>query len=210
MGKLVLKSHHVSRPVAYSFRFESYGWAIFTLNDQTGELSLHSDWGTYGHRWHIDALGSVRAADGSERPRTLHEFLTGCDGDYVVRKFQLDTKSKELEDVVDDEKTKAGVRERIIEERRARSIDRETARELWKQTDEWADYKNFDLHSIDSELSSFLGEFWEYVCTRPSARFVFLREELWPFFRDWLRVSVVEPARAAAVVGCWHCGSPLK
>jgi len=48
----------ISTATAYSFRFANGGWAIFTVNDSTGELSIQSDWGEWAHRWHIGHLGS--------------------------------------------------------------------------------------------------------------------------------------------------------
>jgi hypothetical protein len=43
------------RPVVDSERV--FGWALATVNDETGELAIQSDWGTWSYRWHTDHLG---------------------------------------------------------------------------------------------------------------------------------------------------------
>ena len=64
---------------SYGYRFTDYsGWAIFTVNDSTGELSLQSDWGNFSYRWNTGALG---------KGKTLTTFLAGTNSHYVAEKF---------------------------------------------------------------------------------------------------------------------------
>lgn len=81
--KLVLKSAR-SMSVTYSFETEGdrfRSWALCTVNDQTGELLISSDWGSWSHRWNASpsALGAP----------TLTAFIGDRgDVDYLARKLQ--------------------------------------------------------------------------------------------------------------------------
>lgn len=174
----------INNPVSYSFRFVDFGnWAIFTINEMTGEFSIQSDWGNYHYRWNINHIG---------KNRKLSQFLLTCDSDYVVRKFAYDNKH-DLGQVTDTDATLARIRQRICEARRHGDIDdekwhraKDKARELWEQTDSWA-AEDFRLEACQSELYNFLSEPWDYIYTMPSARFNFLKNRLLPFFFDWLK-----------------------
>lgn len=79
--KLVLASVKAAA-TTYSFRAEDgFGsWALCTVNDQTGELFISSDWGGWSHRWNASpqALGAP----------TLTAFIGRGDVDYLARKLQ--------------------------------------------------------------------------------------------------------------------------
>ncbi len=83
MTKLVLMSAKAAA-TTYSFVTEGDGfksWALCTVNDQTGELLITSDWGSWSHRWHAspEALGAP----------TLTAFIGDRgDVDYLARKLQ--------------------------------------------------------------------------------------------------------------------------
>src|SRR3954468_12887558 len=81
-----------TRPTAYHFRFKAEGWAIFTINDETCEFSIQSDWGVYGYRWLQGGFGE----------RTLTEFIAKTSPDYIVNKLQIGTCSVNLDDVIDE------------------------------------------------------------------------------------------------------------
>lgn len=85
LSKLVLVSAKVAA-TTYTFETQSDGfksWALCTVNDQTGELLITSDFGSWSHRW-------------SASPSTLgHPTLTAFIGtrgdvDYIARKLQRD------------------------------------------------------------------------------------------------------------------------
>lgn len=86
--KLVLKSAKAAA-ITYSFETEGEGlksWALCTVNDQTGELLITSDWGSWSHRWHAspEALGAP----------TLTAFIGDRgDVDYLARKLQNEGRS---------------------------------------------------------------------------------------------------------------------
>ena len=174
---LQLQSAHISKPVTYSFRFEEYGtWCNVTINEQTGEFHIASDWGTWSHRWHVNSIG----------PNTLTEFLLQCDPDYIVRKFRLN-EPKDLVDVRDDEATWEGIREYICAERRAKRITKKEARQYWYEGDAWVHDENCDVENIEFDLSQFLGsEPWEFIRDKKSYNYEFLVFRLIPFLQKWL------------------------
>lgn len=54
------------------------GWALATVNDETHELLIQSDWGSWSHRW--PAAGMAVGSDG--RRCTLTEFIGARDTEY--------------------------------------------------------------------------------------------------------------------------------
>lgn len=203
MDDLTLIRQTTSTATAYGFRFK-WGWAIFTINDSTGELSVCSDWGSYSHRWNVGALGSEPGGATS----TLTQFLARCcrqRDDYVVRKLKLDSRSKCLEEVFDADGTMRGVRRRVCEYRREQRITKPEARALWQLAAEWVRHEDGCTYdTCPDQLCRFLNgtidAVYEYIETKPSARFVFLRDRLIPFFGEWLRANVIgAPAPAQAV-----------
>lgn len=143
-----------------------------------------------GRLFHLDIGGGMGAQRTDGSLVTLTEFLAHCDGHYVTKKLRLDTRSKELDDVVDDDETFAAVATRIVERRRSKGISRERARELWEDAESWRSGE-FNMHDVPPELAGFLDCFWEYVHHKPSCRFEFMWKELWPFFSAWLRENVL-------------------
>ena len=170
----------ITRPTAYSFRFKREGWAIFTLNDETCEFSIQSDWGVYGYRWHQGGLPS----------RTLTEFVATAGPDYLIGKLQLGTQSTNLEDVVDSDATLRVVRKEIREQRLDGRITKSEARELWNSADEWND-AGFDYAACGPDLSEFLEHLPQYIRHKHTGWYMVLHDELLPFFCEWLRKNVV-------------------
>lgn len=192
---LKLREHTISRPVAYRFVFDDggwNGWAILTINEDTGEIHIQSDYGNYQHRW-------TPAHTGRKGPRAMHDFFaTGSTG-YFVDKFSYGDQP-DLKNVFDEERTAREVRAYILERRRGGWIEASEARLLWDGVDEWV-AADGDLNVCSHRLWSFLGEPWSWVHTKPSSRRVFLTETLIPFLQAWVRENVLERSTATQLEG---------
>ncbi len=142
-----LKLVSVSSAVTYRFEPEGreFGWALCTVNDATGELSIQSDWGNWSHRWNTNPshLGAP----------TLTHFIADREAwDYLAAKLLGRRNCHEW----DPAATVREFRKRLVESRleRGRSyarvpqclrspsylepihpagriLSRETAREMW-------------------------------------------------------------------------------
>lgn len=180
MPALELKGEvSVTHPVTYCFRFTDYSaWANFTVNEQTGELSILSDWGNWAYRWRTDSLG-----DGVK----LTQFLLSCDAEYIVRKFAVEG-AQDLKDEIDFEGTLGTIKKCIVEARRAKEITKEDARRFWVSAEIFVEYDQCDLEALDDALDTFLGnDSWEYIAEKKSHRYMFLWKRLIPFFQDWMK-----------------------
>lgn len=170
------ESVNIHKPTAYSFRFEKpLGcWAIFTLNEATGEFILTSDWGTFSYRWNVNSLGGKK----------LTQFLAECEPDYIVRKFAQDNKN--LSNIIDVAATKAEIK-RLIEEN-PNYYDLE-------EVDNQLDYS--DIPSNPNRHSDTLKYFYdlfgdsEFIRYSSSYEDLFLREQLLPFFLNWLKTNIL-------------------
>lgn len=68
-----------SAAVTYHLRpVGARGWVLATVNDETGELSIKSDWGSWSYRWNVCHLGAP----------TLTKFIANCAScDYLADKL---------------------------------------------------------------------------------------------------------------------------
>ena len=170
----------------YNFRFQ-YGWAIFTLCQETGSFSVESDWGNASYRWY--SLGD----------ETLKQALLRFDCHYIVNKFMEGTRSNSSFRRRPADKQSV-FRGRILERRRGGGLSKAEARDLW---DALLRFENdlidagpgIALERADDILWVFDSELYD-IETEPSPRYTFWVEKLLPFFKDFLR----EQAGAGAVV----------
>jgi len=178
-----LKSFSFHRADVYSFRFNHYGWAIFTVCNDTGELSIQSDWGDWSYRWSHAGIGEGR---------TLAGFLAIADKHYLSRKLMPDEQRK----VPDYESTLESLREVILEKRRSDSIDKCWAREMWNEAEDFASAYDqagiiygFDAacRAVSSDFVAEIDELWELLGTKDSHTYIILRDHLLPVFKQHLR-----------------------
>ena len=175
----------------YHFVFEEpFGWAVFSINDETGEFNIQSDWGNYQHRWNIDHLGETH----TKQPWPLTHFLAvGNDPYYVTDKLHYGRDDRKN---YSPDKTEHRVREDLLQYRRRGDITSEDARNAWDEV------RNVDFGSPDSfmysigdtyKLKEVLSEeTWEYVQYEDSFGYVFLQYKLLPFFFNYLRRAVLK------------------
>lgn len=151
----------------YTFRGELSTWARCTINNSTGELSIQSDWGNWGHSWHI--------------PHTGHASLSAFFGerasaDYIAGKLL----GRAGCTVFDIDATIAHLRGVVIEKRREGRLDAETARDLWNELGD------MDADGAESSVDLFIERWmtggsdhlriiseepWEDVQHRPSREY---------------------------------------
>ena len=85
-----LKSATKTTTEKLDFRFSPSGYVTMFLDNDTGMVSMQTDWDDFSYRW--GAIGN----------RTLKEFLAGCDISYLMGKFcsreyfDLDSTKKEM------------------------------------------------------------------------------------------------------------------
>lgn len=132
-----LKLARTSMAISYSFQREDglHGdWAICTVNDATGELSIQSDWGNWSHRWGTDPkhLGSP----------TLTAFIADRSSCHYLADKLSPSEGRQAARMFDAEATIAEFRGMVLERRREDAhrtrgrggfLDRETARHLWDE-----------------------------------------------------------------------------
>jgi len=179
----------VSTAVAYHFKCTNgMGWAICTINDATGELSVQSDWGTWAYRWNVRALGESTTREGCQV--TLEEFIGARDpyGDpphygpsnYLADKLMPRDQRQEFS----EDKTVDEILRRIIERRREEFIGADDARELYdaaKALRSETDLRDFvNRADEDAELPQWAFDRCEDIRYAPTHVYFILRDVIIP------------------------------
>jgi hypothetical protein len=179
-------------PERWHFRFNHFGWAIFTICNETGCFDIQSDWGDYSHRWNPAHLGEGM---------TLKRFIA-ADGraDYLTNKLSYN-KPREFTEEWDADETRLRVKGRIIEARKSGAIDRARAAELWFDLKHYACFDSVDafLWGLQGchHLGDWLEEPFECCVFKTSSAHDFLLEKLLPFFQAHLRAEMEGPKEVA-------------
>lgn len=183
MTDLEVKSRSKSVATSYSYQFDHFGWAIFTVNDSTGELFLQSDWGSWSHRWNVNHLGCP----------TLTEFISKrADSSYIVGKLGVEQR------VHDAHSTEMAVRRRLLDRRRDRSLDKEEARDAYDMVLDHDDFGPSGLYALPVEVQDALGHggdiasMSEFAIGQTNPTWVIVRKLIELFGRD-LRSRRFEP-----------------
>jgi hypothetical protein len=183
------------------------GWAICTINDETGELSIQSDWGSWQHRWSSDPkhLGAA----------TLTAFIARREHDgYLADKLTTDGVDR---NVFDADATVRAARREVLRMRRGTdrrtAIDKDEARDLWEALSELLDCHDVNLflerfYNVEvfnrspygdprpSGLTRIWEEPWHMLEHRNSQRYEILFGSILPALREALRAEAAAAAPA--------------
>lgn len=153
-----------------------------------------------GHHWGVIAItssfGSVGHFFGSIGERPFWDFLIGCDWSYLANKFWgLDARQFDFEASV------KGLRETVIEKRRAGGLTRDEARETWDEIDAlepgqdegfFAGQVYYDCPAITKHCDIYDGDIARKV---DNPQCIGFRDDIWVHFCAWVRA---EKAKVAA------------
>jgi hypothetical protein len=139
--------------VATTYRFEpspdksegaGWGWALCTVNDATGELSVQSDWGNWSHRWsanpkHLGAPTLTHFIGERGSCHYLADKLSRESGPRSGEEFDVDETIKRFRGILS---------ERRLEQARAwveyyRDEDPEDTPDVLSDPPRWADKKPY-------------------------------------------------------------------
>lgn len=198
-GTLLEREAKVTKCVAtsYSFQWKPINWAIYTINESTGEFSIQSDWQNYSYRWHMNALGPSRHND--ERS-TLAEFLAYAGPDYIVDKLGYSMPDT-FKRVLDLEASKKVFQEEILRSRREMCMPKKAAREIWDELNEM--FARIDDRELGTAVEYICTNLprpeaydymfdcpWESLIFKPSRDYMFCQDELLPVFQRHLRQEI--------------------
>jgi len=188
MPKLKTRRLGIQTAKAYSFGFEPYGWAIFTVNDVSGEFSIQSDWGNWSYRWNVNHLGE--SCTKTDSPLT-HFIADRGEASYLVNKLCLGRDS----DRYSPEKTKQEWRRIVASDRRNNCITKEEARAAWDEIQ----YVDFDTPDTayntackTKHLLEIFNPIQEFFFREPLPEVSILQYHLLPFFIEFLNKEVLK------------------
>lgn len=165
-----------SKSTATAYRFTAssmFGWAICTINDETCELAVQSDWGAWAHRW--PAAGLTGTLTEFIAQRTSGEY----EGHYLADKLC----SREQRERFSPGRTVDSMQRRIIERRREGHATRDRARELYDHAEYLRDTD--DMHDFVAEMDFSETPDWvfdrcEDIQMEPTNSYLILRDAILP------------------------------
>jgi len=147
---------------------DPHWWANITISSD-GFLDIQSDYGSYSYCW-----GSF----GDD----FKSFLSGCNNDYLLRKFGKGSNT------FNPEKTLEGIKREILTARRDTQISADIARSLWydtKDLDDFTTVEGFGAQLAGSDICEIIygGDMSsvDFVQDDDPAACAFL-EKVWPHF----------------------------
>lgn len=183
MPDLEIESSSIETAVAYRFVFPR-GWAIFTVNDATGEFNTQSDWGNYSYRWSPSPsnLGAP----------TLTDFLRRTclrDPSYIIEKLSYGNKT-DLANVVDEDATRKSLKRELAQQYRYGNTTRYYyLAALAEIVDDLVIESKESIGTTMAEcycLNLIVPDWFECVEEKRSTRYLILCHALLPFFGRFL------------------------
>lgn len=187
------KNTGTSTAITFHFRVvdrtRHMGWALCTINETTGELTVCSDWGNWTYLW--GHSGMPQSSYSFLQREGLLEFIGdrsdgGCD--YLAMKLTSDGRSNGRDDAkrFDAHKTCLKFKEMLRERRREVKRDASLWCERLMQLDNWTWITN---------------EPWEHTVYEPTTAFYVLRDGILPALRDAAMAVVVARRPAPPSLG---------
>ena len=184
-----------STAATYHFRCEprGFGWAMGTINDETGELQIMSDWGNWSHRWSADPyhLGEP----------TLTHFI-GSKASHRCH-YLADKLAREGGHAFDAEATVNKMRGTLVVERRRERLPAGLARDIWDGLGSLVECgRSSDLFierffCIDGASDWVTQEPWEELVFSPTTGYMVLLHGILPALVD---ACAAEVRRRNAIV----------
>jgi hypothetical protein len=178
-----------SPAIAYRFRCDTpCGWAICTVNDVTGELSIQSDFGNWAYRWNVAHLGELS--------------LTAFIGSRPHVHYLLGKLTAQADKQIDPSATIAECLEAVIRGRRYGTLTRTCAREAYDWLTESADDLDSSadlwMERMPADVWNILGSApYEYIRHEPTPGARVLRDGILPALIDVCAAAVVASASIA-------------
>lgn len=161
----------------FYFRFKNCGWAVVFIDEDTGTVSIHSDYGDWNFSWPAPGRGDS----------TVKEFFCTTDCDYLAMKFMLGRRGEIRK--FDHEATVIAFKKRIIERRREEHIGKAAARELFDEMeDHTEDHEVMFVEHLSKEMCELYDNGpWEFLEQRETADFLWLKHGILPAIKAGIR-----------------------
>jgi len=176
----------------YTVRGDGLSWSIFTLDDETGDISVQSDWGNYSYIWNCRGNG-----------KSLKDFLITAGVGYVKDKFSYPCNGGKKH--VYRKESLDNFKRDIINARRDHQIPKHYARSFYEALDHLDLHGDINTvyHSVENMVSYLQDsceldlfddgpwsddyDFMENVVVGCSPQLNTFMEKVWPVFIDALK-----------------------
>lgn len=188
--EIVIKKNQVEK---YTIRQPGNWYALITVDDQFGDISVQSDWGNWSYIWSTPGRGK----------ESLKQFLLSCDDGYITNKFSYGQGGGRSYFYAHESKEKM-LRQILEWRRKGRNdsydpVDKDMAREAWETVKSAAadcgdSSQMFVMRISDCPgIKALWGEEVWYdppIVTGYEPGLVRFMEKCWPLFRAELKREI--------------------